>query len=55
MDNRRPLILLDLKEGEAPFSVVNPRADWGVFRLQHVWGNDVPRIAPRPHEEGGRA
>ena len=55
MDNRRPLILLDLKEGEAPFSVVNPRADWGVFRLQHFWGNDVPRTAPQPHEEGGRA
>jgi lipopolysaccharide transport system ATP-binding protein len=55
MDNRRPLILLDLKEGEAPFSVVNPSTDWGVFRLPHVWGDDAPRIVPRPHEEEGRA
>ena len=55
MDNRRPLILLDLKEGEAPFSVVNPRTDWGVFRLPHVWDEDASQVALRSHEEGGRA
>jgi lipopolysaccharide transport system ATP-binding protein len=55
MDNRRPLILLDLKEGEAPFSVVNPRTDWGVCRLPHVWGEDVPQTRQQPQEEGGRA
>jgi ABC-type polysaccharide/polyol phosphate transport system ATPase subunit len=40
IDNRRPLIMLDLKEGEAPFSVVNPKTDWGVSRLPHVWGHE---------------
>jgi lipopolysaccharide transport system ATP-binding protein len=55
MDNRRPLILLDLKEGEAPFSVVNPRTDWGVCRLPHVWGEEAPRAWQQSQEEGGRA
>ncbi len=37
IDNRRPLVLLDVREGEAPFSVVNPLTDWGVSRLAHAW------------------
>ncbi len=37
IDQRRPLVLLDVREGEAPFFVVNSMADWGVSRLPHVW------------------
>ncbi len=37
IDQRRPLVLLDVREGEAPFTIVNPVADWGVSRLPHVW------------------
>jgi lipopolysaccharide transport system ATP-binding protein len=55
MDNRRPLIVLDLKEGEAPFSVVNPGTDWGVCRLPHVWGEDLAPARQQSREEGGRA
>ena len=42
IDGRRPLILLDVREGEAPFSVTNPKADWGVSRLPHTWSNELP-------------
>lgn len=55
MDNRRPLILLDLKEGEAPFSVVNPGTDWGVCRLPHVWSDELAPSREQSREEGGRA
>jgi lipopolysaccharide transport system ATP-binding protein len=53
-DNRRPLILLDVREGEAPFSITNSKADWGVCRLPHEWRTNAtvgrPAVA-----EGGRA
>jgi lipopolysaccharide transport system ATP-binding protein len=42
IDGRRPLVLLDVREGEAPFSVTNPGTDWGVSRLPHIWSNTLP-------------
>ncbi len=53
IDNRRPLIMLDVKEGEAPFSIVNSKADWGVCRLSHTWVEDLG--AEAAGAEGGRA
>ena len=55
IDNRRPLIMLDVKEGEAPFSVVNPRTDWGVSRLPHSWGHEGAEIAEVAAREEHRA
>lgn len=55
MDNRRPLVLLDVKEGEATFLVVNPGTDWGVCRLPHVWGTEESRAARSRREGEGRA
>jgi len=55
IDSRRPLIMLDVREGEAPFSVVNSRTDWGVCRLPHEWRHDVAHVAPQAPVEGGRA
>ncbi len=40
IDSRRPLTMLDVKEGEAPFSIVNSKADWGVCRLAHEWRSE---------------
>ena len=37
IDNEQPLVLLDVQEGLAPFSVVNPDTDWGVLRVPHIW------------------
>jgi lipopolysaccharide transport system ATP-binding protein len=55
IDNRRPLIMLDVKEGEASFSVVNPKTDWGVSRLPHFWSEEgCDEQQPRAGE-GGRA
>lgn len=54
IDSRRPLIMLDVREGEAPFSVVNPKTDWGVCRLPHEWRHDAP-AAGREAVEGERA
>ena len=55
IDSRRPLIMLDVKEGEAPFSVVNPRTDWGVCRLPHEWRHDGTQVAGREAVGGERA
>jgi lipopolysaccharide transport system ATP-binding protein len=64
IDSRRPLIMLDVREGEAPFSVVNPKTDWGVCRLPHEWRHDAmgaidasrsAQDAGRKSVEGGRA
>ncbi len=55
IDNRRPLIMLDVKEGEAPFLVTNPRTDWGVSRLPHVWGHDGFDAAAMDGGGGDRA
>lgn len=55
IDRRRPLIMLDVKEGEAPFSVVNPKTDWGVCRLPHEWRHDAPRADRQAPVEAGRA
>lgn len=55
IDNRRPLIMLDVKEGEAPFSVTNPKTDWGVCRLPHVWGYETVGSAGQDESEGDRA
>lgn len=55
IDNRRPLILLDVKEGEAPFSVTNPKTDWGVCRLPHVWSHDGSGTAALDDGGGDRA
>lgn len=55
IDNRRPLVLLDVKEGEAPFSVVNPGTDWGVCRLPHEWGEELGGGDPAGAGEVGRA
>lgn len=52
IDNRHPLILLDVKEGEAPFSVTNPKTDWGVCRLPHVWSQEGPDAAALDGGEG---
>ena len=52
MDNRRPLIVFDVKEGEAPFSIVNSKADWGVCRLPHTWKEEPGQPVGA---EGGRA
>ena len=37
VDARRPLVMLDVREGEAAFRVTNPATDWGVMRLEHRW------------------
>jgi lipopolysaccharide transport system ATP-binding protein len=55
IDARRPLIMLDVKEGEAPFSVVNPKTDWGVCRLPHEWRHDGTHVAGREAVGGERA
>ncbi|MEW6273033.1 MAG: ABC transporter ATP-binding protein [Thermodesulfobacteriota bacterium] len=57
IDSRRPLIMLDVREGEAPFSIVNSKTDWGVCRLPHVWRADVTAegLANLPTMGGGRA
>lgn len=55
IDSRRPLIMLDVREGEAPFSVVNPKTDWGVCRLPHEWRHDTPRVDGQIPVEAGRA
>jgi len=55
IDGRRPLIMLDVREGEAPFSVVNPKTDWGVCRLPHVWRHDGTQAAVQEAVGGGRA
>lgn len=55
IDNRNPLILLDVKEGEAPFSVTNPKTDWGVSRLPHVWSHDGSDSAGMDESGGDRA
>ncbi len=55
IDDRRPLVMLDVKEGEAPFSVTNPGTDWGVCRLRHVWSGELPDEAPRGEKGEGRA
>ncbi len=39
IDNQSPLVMLDVQEGLAPFSVVNPGTDWGVSRIPHIWGS----------------
>ena len=59
IDSRRPLIMLDVREGEAPFSVVNPKTDWGVCRLPHEWRHDAPpagspQVACHPTPDAGR-
>ena len=51
IDNRRPLIMLDVREGEAPFSVTNPKTDWGVSRLPHIWTHEGLDVAGM--DEGG--
>jgi len=55
IDSQRPLIMLDVREGEAPFSVVNPGTDWGVCRLPHEWRHDAPRVDRLGSIEAGRA
>jgi len=55
IDSQRPLIMLDAREGEAPFSVVNPKTDWGVCRLPHEWRHDAPRADRWLPVEAGRA
>lgn len=55
IDSRRPLTLLEVKEGEAPFSIVNSKADWGVCRLPHHWRRDIVPAAGGDGEEAGRA
>lgn len=53
IDARRPLTMLDVKEGEAPFSIVNSKADWGVCRLSHEWRSaEGPGEGPAPVEVG---
>ncbi|MFM7736209.1 MAG: ABC transporter ATP-binding protein [Alphaproteobacteria bacterium] len=53
IDADRPLTMLDVREGEAPFSIVNSKADWGVCRLAHEWRSEAgPEAAPT---EVGRA
>ncbi|MBY0279958.1 ABC transporter ATP-binding protein [Candidatus Binatia bacterium] len=55
IDSRRPLIMLDVREGEAPFSVVNPKTDWGVCRLPHEWRHDGTQVSDREAVGDGRA
>lgn len=55
IDGRRPLIMLDVREGEAPFSVTNPKTDWGVCRLPHVWGHEGADARDRDERGGDRA
>jgi lipopolysaccharide transport system ATP-binding protein len=55
IDRSRPLIMLDVREGEAPFSIVNSKTDWGVCRLPHEWRSTVARAAGLVPVEGGRA
>lgn len=55
IDSRRPLIMLDVREGEAPFSIVNSKTDWGVCRLPHEWRHDAGHAASQAPIEGGRA
>jgi lipopolysaccharide transport system ATP-binding protein len=55
IDSRRPLIMLDVREGEAPFSVVNPKTDWGVCRLPHEWRHDGTQVSDREAVGGERA
>jgi lipopolysaccharide transport system ATP-binding protein len=56
IDNHRPLIMFDVKEGEAPFSVMNSKADWGVCRLPHVWRRNTDVHAGESlRSESGRA
>lgn len=55
IDSRRPLIMLDVREGEAPFSIVNSKTDWGVCRLPHEWRHDATHAGPQAPVEGGRA
>jgi ABC-type polysaccharide/polyol phosphate transport system ATPase subunit len=56
IDNHRPLTMLEVKEGEAPFSIVNSKADWGVCRLAHAWwANSEPTAGWPVDAEGGRA
>jgi len=56
IDNQRPLIMFEVKEGEAPFSVMNSKADWGVCRLPHVWRSNADVHASQPlQSESGRA
>ncbi|MFP6662804.1 MAG: ABC transporter ATP-binding protein [Deltaproteobacteria bacterium] len=40
-DNRNPLVLLDLQEGAVPFTITNPKTDWGVMRMDHRWQDIV--------------
>jgi lipopolysaccharide transport system ATP-binding protein len=53
IDSRRPLIMLDVREGEAPFSIVNSKTDWGVCRLPHVWRADAGTAGPANLPTGG--
>ena len=55
IDSRRPLIMLDVREGEAPFSIVNSKTDWGVCRLPHEWRHDATHAGQQAPVEGGRA
>ncbi len=55
IDRSRPLIMLDVREGEAPFSIVNPKTDWGVCRLAHEWRSVTEGEAGLVAVEGGRA
>jgi lipopolysaccharide transport system ATP-binding protein len=55
IDSRRPLIMLDVREGEAPFSIVNSKTDWGVCRLPHEWRHDAGHAVLQAPIEGGRA
>ena len=55
IDNRRPLTMLEVKEGEAPFSIVNSKADWGVSRLSHDWRSDSAPVGQPATAEDGRA
>ena len=55
IDSRRPLIMLDVREGEAPFSVVNPKTDWGVCRLPHEWQHGGTLVEDREAVGGERA
>lgn len=37
VDARHPLVMLDVREGLAPFRVTNPGTDWGAMRIEHRW------------------
>jgi hypothetical protein len=47
--------MLDVREGEAPFSVVNAKTDWGVCRLPHEWRRDATNAGVQAPVEAGRA